>query len=204
MDYHEIYDRLAIAYDLIFGPLLSHGHKMAIRAMDLKPGMKILEVGIGTGLTLPYFPKDTEIKGIDLSDGMLKKAENRIKKLGMKNVELFNMSAEALTFKNKSFDCVFAPSVLSVVNDPKKVLDEMGRVCKDDGLVCIVSHFAGSTFLEKMGDKFFDPLTNKLVGFRMTTPPEIVEKHSQWGVVLKKPLLPFNFGTLYLLKKKKT
>ncbi len=203
MDAHELYDRLAKAYDLFYGPLLSHGHKMAIKAMDLKPGMKILEVGIGTGLTLPYFPKDTEIKGIDLSDGMLKKAELRVKKLEMKNVELFNMSAEALTFKNKSFDCVFAPSVLSVVNDPKKVLDEMGRVCKDDGVVCVVSHFAGTTALQKFGDKVFDPWTQKMAGFRMTTPAEIVEKHNQLSVVLKKPLLPVNYGTLYLLKKKK-
>ena len=203
MDFFQVYDRLAVTYDLIFGPLLGHGHKMAIHAMDLKPGMKILEVGIGTGLTLPYFPKETEIKGIDLSAGMLQKAEVRVKKLDMHNVELFKMSAEALTFKDNTFDCVFAPSVLSVVNDPRKVLDEMGRVCKDTGVVCVVSHFAGTSFLEKATDKVCDPFTKKLVGYRMTTPPEIVEQHPLFTVILKKQIFPVNFGTLYLLKKKK-
>src|SRR5882762_182808 len=98
MNFYQLYDRLADTYDIGIGPLLRHGQKMAVHAMDLKPGMEILEVGIGTGLTLNHFPNDVHIKGIDLSEGMLKKAQKRVKKLEMKNVELLVMSAEKLNF----------------------------------------------------------------------------------------------------------
>jgi phosphatidylethanolamine/phosphatidyl-N-methylethanolamine N-methyltransferase len=203
MDYHRIYNRLADTYDMAIGPILRHGQKMAVHAMDLKPGMKILEVGIGTGLTLPFYPRDTEIKGIDLSEGMLKKAEKRIKDLHMGNVELFVMSAEEMTFKDASFDCVFAPSVFSVVNYPARVLEEMYRVCKKDGVICIISHFSGDTPFQKIYDRFWDPFTRKLIGFRMTTPRNVVEGYTATEVILKRPIYsPLNFNTLYLLKKK--
>src|ERR1700722_18872568 len=104
MEIHQIYDRLADTYDWGFGPILRHGQKMAIHAMNIKAGMRILEVGIGTGLTLPFYPKETEIKGIDLSERMLKKAALKIKKLDLKNVELFHMSAEKIQFGDTSFD----------------------------------------------------------------------------------------------------
>jgi phosphatidylethanolamine/phosphatidyl-N-methylethanolamine N-methyltransferase len=200
--FHKIYDRLAQGYDLAFGPLLGHGQKMAMNAMDIKPQHKVLEVGIGTGLTLPLYRKEQDIVGIDLSEGMLAKAQERIKTYGMKNVSLKVMSAENLKFEDNSFDVVFAPSVLSVVSDPMKTLEEMRRVVKPDGVICIVSHFAGSNVVEKTIDRLTDPLTKKLVGFRMTTPRQIIESHGGLKVILKKTIFILNFGTLYLLKKK--
>src|SRR5579884_2704819 len=92
--FFKIYDRLAQGYDLAFGPLLKHGQKMAMKAMDIKPQDTILEVGIGTGLTLPYYRKDQEVIGIDLSEQMLAKAQERVKKLEMTHVKLQVMSAE--------------------------------------------------------------------------------------------------------------
>lgn len=200
--YHKIYDRLAQGYDLAMGPLLHSGHKMAMKAMDIKPQHKVLEVGIGTGLTLPFYRQDQSIVGVDLSKGMLAKAEGRVKNLGMAHVKLIEMSGEKLEFEANTFDVVFAPSVFSVVNDPQKVLDEMIRVVKPEGTICIVSHFAGSSFAEKWIDRLTDPLTRKLVGFRMTTPRNIVESHTGAVVVLKKPIFLLNYGTLYLLKKR--
>jgi phosphatidylethanolamine/phosphatidyl-N-methylethanolamine N-methyltransferase len=200
--FHKVYDRIAQGYDLAFGPLLRRGQKMAMNAMDIKSQHKVLEVGIGTGLTLPLYKKDQSIEGVDLSEGMLAKAEGRVEALGMKNVSLHVMSAEHLEFADNSFDVVFAPSVFSVVNDPAKVLSEMLRVVRPDGTLCIVSHFAGSKYAEKMIDKITDPLTRKLVGFRMTTPRQIVEGHPGVQILLKKTIFFLNFGTLYLLKKK--
>jgi phosphatidylethanolamine/phosphatidyl-N-methylethanolamine N-methyltransferase len=200
--FHKVYDRIAHGYDLAFGPLLRHGQKMAMNAMDIKPQHKVLEVGIGTGLTLPLYKKDQVIDGLDLSESMLAKAEKRVQSLGMKNVKLHIMSAENLKFADNTFDVVFAPSVFSVVNDPAKVLNEMIRVVRPEGTLCIVSHFAGSKYSEKMIDKLSDPLTRKLVGFRMTTPRQIVEGHSNVQILLKKTIFFLNFGTLYLLKKK--
>jgi phosphatidylethanolamine/phosphatidyl-N-methylethanolamine N-methyltransferase len=200
--FHKVYDRIAQGYDLGFGPLLRHGQKMAMNAMAIKPQDKVLEVGIGTGLTLPLYRKDQIIDGVDLSEGMLAKAEERVKSLEMKNVNLHVMSAEELKFPDNSFDVVFAPSVFSVVDDPGKVMSEMLRVVKPTGLICIVSHFAGTKLPEKIIDKLTDPLTRKLVGFRMTTPRSVVEGHQNVQVLLKKTIFLLNFGTLYLLKKK--
>jgi phosphatidylethanolamine/phosphatidyl-N-methylethanolamine N-methyltransferase len=200
--FHKVYDRIAHGYDLAIGPLLRRGQKMAMNAMDIKPNHRVLEVGIGTGLTLPFYKPEQNIVGVDLSEGMLAKAEERIQNLGMKNTVLHVMSAENLKLDDNSFDVVFAPSVMSVVNDPKKVLDEMLRVCKPDGTICIVSHFAGNSGPEKVIDFLSDPLTRKLVGFRMTTPRSIVEGHPKAKVVLKKTIFMLNFGTLYLIKKK--
>lgn len=202
--YFKLYDKIAQSYDLAFGPLLRHGQKMALNALEIKPAHKVLEVGIGTGLTLPFYRKDQKIDGVDLSERMLEKAEARKNKLGMTCVNLHVMSAEALEFPDNTFDIVYAPSVFSVVHDPKKVLDEMLRVAKPDGTLCIVSHFAGTTPAEKILDRLSDPLTRKLVGFRMTTPRSIVESHGGAQVILKKKIFLLNFGTLYLIKKKTT
>jgi phosphatidylethanolamine/phosphatidyl-N-methylethanolamine N-methyltransferase len=199
--FYKIYDRLASGYDLLLGPLLKHSQKMAVHAMDIKPGSQVLEVGIGTGLTLPLYSKEQSIVGIDLSEGMLKKAEERVRDLGMSKVELHKMSAEELKFSDDSFDYVYAPSVFSVVSNPRKVLDEMVRVCKPDGTICVVSHFAGDGWAEKIIDRVTNPLTQKLVGFRTITPKEIVEAHPKAKVVLKKEVFFLNFSTLYLLKK---
>ena len=199
---HKVYDRIAHTYDLAFGPLLQHGHKMAMNAMDIKPQQRVLEVGIGTGLTLPYYRNDQHIDGVDLAEEMLSRAEERVKKLNMLNVHLHVMSAEQLGFADETFDIVFAPSVFSVVSDPKKVLDEMARVSKKDGLMCIVSHFAGGSKFERFVDKVTDPLTRKLVGFRMTTPRQVVENHPGVQVIMKQPIFLLNYGTLYLLKRK--
>jgi phosphatidylethanolamine/phosphatidyl-N-methylethanolamine N-methyltransferase len=199
---HKVYDRLALGYDLAFGPLLRHGQKIAMRAMSIQPNQKVLEVGIGTGLTLALYKKDQHIDGVDLSESMLAKAEEKIKKLDMKNVTLHKMSAEHLEFENNTFDVVFAPSVFSVVSNPQKVLDEMLRVVKPDGILCVVSHFAGDKFHEKVVDKLSDPLTRKIVGFRMTTPKQVVESHKGLHILLKKPIFALNFSTLYLLKRK--
>jgi phosphatidylethanolamine/phosphatidyl-N-methylethanolamine N-methyltransferase len=200
--FHKVYDRIAQGYDFALGPLLGQGQKMAMNAMDIKPQHKVLEVGIGTGLTLPRYRKEQDIIGIDLSQGMLAKAQIRIEELGMKNVRLQVMNAENLKFEDNSFDVVFAPSVLSVVSDPMKTLEEMKRVTKPDGVICVVAHFAGGNIIEKTIDRLTDPLTRKLVGFRMTTPRQIIEGHGGLKVILKKKIFILNFGTLYLLKKK--
>jgi phosphatidylethanolamine/phosphatidyl-N-methylethanolamine N-methyltransferase len=199
--FHKVYERMAQVYDIAIGPLLKHGQKLALRALDLQPGQKILEVGIGTGLTLPLYRKDVHVIGVDLSESMLAKAQQRIEELDMKNVKLEIMSAEDLKFDDNSFDVVFAPSVFSVVNDARKALDEMTRVCRTDGLICVLSHFAGDTGPEKAIDKVLDPLSRKWAGFRMNTPRQIVEIHPNTKVILKKDIFALNFSTLYLLKK---
>jgi phosphatidylethanolamine/phosphatidyl-N-methylethanolamine N-methyltransferase len=197
-----VYDKIADQYDLIFKLLLGKGQKMAINAMDIKPGMNILEIGIGTGLTLPLYPEGIRLVGIDLSQAMLDKATDRIKESGLKNIELRHMSAEDLKLPDNSFDRVFAPSVLSVVDHPEKVLNEMVRTCKSGGLICVIAHFAANQFHTKILDRVFEPVTKKLFGFRMTTKHSFMENHPDATVVLKRDVRALNFSKLYMLQKK--
>jgi len=201
--YQKIYDRLADRYDLVYGRILSRGHKLAIKAMALNGPHKILEVGIGTGLTLSHYPKHADITGIDISDAMLEIAREKIKDLKLTNAKVKTMSAEKLEYDDNSFDRVFAPSVISAVAQPGKVIEEMIRVCKHGGHICIVSHFAGKKVHDKLVDLLSDSLTQKFLGFRMTTPLELVEKNTRVEVVMKDSIFPVwkNFSRLYILKK---
>ncbi len=175
---------------------------MAIKAMRLEKGMAVLEVGIGTGVTIEHYPEDINIVGIDLSSEMLSVAQKKITKLGLKNIELKKMSAEKLEFPDQSFDRVYAPSVISVVSDPKKVIDEMARVCRPGGFVCIVSHFEGEDRISRALDKGCDPIVQKYLGFRMSTPRSVYLQHPLLEVVTIEKTLPPNFSDVILLRRR--
>ena len=201
-NFRKIYDNLASVYDIVYGGFLARGLDLAVAGMKLKAEMDVLEIGIGTGLSLPLFPKKTHVVGIDVSQAMLDMAKTRVKELKMPNVELRLMGAERLEFKDATFDRVFAPSVFSVMHNPSAALDEMIRVCRSDGLICIVSHFTGESTGTRFLDTATNPFTQRFLGFRMNTPRNIIENHSGVEIVLKKNVYPLNFSTLYILKKK--
>ena len=136
------YRRYANFYDAIWGLVLQPGRKAVVEAMKCKPGDHVLEVGVGTGISLPLFPRSVRITGVDLSHEMLEKARARKARKKLDNVEaLLEMDAEAMTFPDQSFDKVVAMYVVSAVENPARVLDELHRVCKPDGEVFIVNHF---------------------------------------------------------------
>ena len=114
----RVYDKIARVYDLTFGPTLHPGRLIALERMGIKPGDKILEVGVGTGINASLYPKHCHVTGIDFSALMLEKARERVVKKGVTNVRLQEMDAANLTFADKSFDIVYAPYVISVVSDP--------------------------------------------------------------------------------------
>ena len=134
------YRRYSSIYDTVFGPVLQPGRKAVVDALGLKPGERVLEVGVGTGLSLPLYPRTVTITGIDLSAEMLDKARARAQRLP--HVEaLHEMNAEQMTFADRSFDKVVAMYVISVVENPQRLLDELHRVCKPDGEIFLVNHF---------------------------------------------------------------
>ncbi|MGE3974743.1 MAG: class I SAM-dependent methyltransferase [Bdellovibrionales bacterium] len=192
---------MAKIYDLFYGPFLLKGLGMAFRAMKIEPGLKILEVGIGTGITLERYPHDVQVVGIDLSAEMLEQARLKIKNLELKNIELKQMSAEKLEFADASFDRVFAPSVISVVSEPRRVVDEMIRVCKPGGLVCIVSHFAGETGPTRLIDRVLTPVTQGLLGFHMDTSRNVYLKRAGVEVVSVEKTLKPNFSDVIVLRR---
>ncbi len=160
-----VYARLAHIYDLIWGPPLQHGRVRALRRMQLRPGQKVLEVGVGTGINAVLYPRNCSVTGIDFSPSMLEKARERISRKDMTNIELLEMDASDLRFPDDTFDVVYAPYLVSVVPDPAGVLREMYRVCKPGGRVVILNHFLSNHKLLSRVEHAITPLTVH-VGFK--------------------------------------
>ncbi len=139
----KAYRRTAPYYDAVFGVLLGPGRRRTVRLANRLQGRRLLEVGVGTGLSLARYRRDFSIVGIDVSEEMLSRAQERVAAKGLDNVEgLYNMDAENLDFADDSFDIVCAMYIASVVPHPARLLSELQRVCKPDGHILIVNHFA--------------------------------------------------------------
>ena len=161
----EVYSKLANIYDLLFGVPLNRGRLEAIQRMPIAAHSRVLEVGVGTGLTLALYPKHAWITGIDLSASMLEKARERVGKEVLPNVRLLEMDAADLRFADNSFDIVYAPYLISAVKDPVRVVREMTRVCRRGGRIVLLNHFLSSNFLLSRFERLISPLTIR-VGFK--------------------------------------
>ncbi|CAK0758382.1 Phosphatidylethanolamine N-methyltransferase [Gammaproteobacteria bacterium] len=160
------YRRHSYYYDTIFGPILHPGRKLITQALHLDSGERVLEVGVGTGLSLPLYPSTVRVSGIDISREMLDIARKRVIQDQLDHVDaLLEMDAEALDFPDASFDKVIAMYVVSVVPNPIRVVDEMRRVCKPDGELFIVNHFHSQRPVIREIEDLLAPLS-KLAGFR--------------------------------------
>jgi len=160
-----VYDKLATVYDLVFGPTLHPGRLQAIERMNIQPGMRVLEVGVGTGINLSLYPKDAAITGIDFSEAMLEKARERAARKDMRNTRLLQMDAADLKFADGSFDIVYAPYLISVVPDPVKVAQEMRRVCRPGGRIIFLNHFLSPNPLLSRIERLISPFTIH-IGFK--------------------------------------
>jgi len=156
------YDFYAPIYDFIFDWIFAPGRQAAIQHLDLAPGERILEVGIGTGLNLPLYPAACRLTGIDLSQEMLDKAVERAQKLAMPNVTLKVMDATSLDFAENEFDKAVATYTISAVPDPVAVLREMRRVVKPGGLLVILNHFRSNRRLSGHLEDFIAPVCTRL------------------------------------------
>ena len=160
-----VYDKLAKVYDLIFGPTLHPGRIQAIQKMSIKPGERVLEVGVGTGINLSLYPRDCSVAGIDFSSSMLEKARERAARKEITNVRLLQMDAADLKFVDHSFDIVYAPYLISVVPDPVKVAREMRRVCRPGGRIIFLNHFLSPNALLSRVERLLSPFTIH-IGFK--------------------------------------
>ncbi len=136
------YARWAPVYNLTFGAITSAGRRR-VAAMVNARGGSLLEVGVGTGMSLDLYGRDVRVTGIDASPEMLAKAEERVAEKALTNVTaLREMDARRLDFPDAVFDHVAALHIMSVVPEPERVMAEMARVLKPGGSVFVVNHFA--------------------------------------------------------------
>jgi len=184
------YRRYARYYDLVFGAIFHPGRNTAIEHLHCESGDRILEVGVGTGLSLSLYPKDVKITGIDLSSDMLMRAHQRVRADGLTNVEeLLQMDAQNMAFEDSSFDKVVAMYVASVVPDPKKLMEEIRRVCKPGGVIIFLNHFENKNPVVKRAEALIQPLA-KYLGFHPDFP--MTEFLEQTGFEVK-TAIPVNF-----------
>jgi phosphatidylethanolamine/phosphatidyl-N-methylethanolamine N-methyltransferase len=161
----KVYEKLATVYDFTFGPVLHPGRVDAIERMGIRPGDRVLEVGVGTGINAALYPRDCSVTGVDLSSPMLEKARERVARKGVRNVRLLQMDAANLKFGDDTFDIVYAPYVISVVPDPVAVTREMCRVCRPGGRIVILNHFRSRNALMASIERMISPFTVH-IGFK--------------------------------------
>jgi len=161
----DVYEKLALVYDFAFGPPLHAGRVESVGRLEITPGDRVLEVGVGTGINAVLYPRHCHVTGIDLSSSMLDKAERRIASRRLTNVRLLQMDAEALTFPDDSFDIVYAPYTISVVSDPIKAVHEMRRVCRSGGRFVFLNHFMSTNPFWSRIERLISPFTVHL-GFK--------------------------------------
>jgi phosphatidylethanolamine/phosphatidyl-N-methylethanolamine N-methyltransferase len=171
------YARWAPIYDLVFGAVFDRGRKASIAAAE-RIGGRILEVGVGTGLSLPDYSWTNRLTGIDLSAPMLRKAKARAAQHRLTNVDgLAVMDAQLLGFQDGVFDVVVAQYVITAVPDPEATLDEFARVLKPGGEIILVNHLGAESGLRAAFERWFAPLARRL-GWR----PEFRwERLAQWA-----------------------
>ncbi|HVJ51819.1 MAG TPA: class I SAM-dependent methyltransferase [Aliidongia sp.] len=155
----QAYRDYAPAYDVLFGPLLQRARRRAVRHANDGPAQKLLEIGVGTGLSLPYYRPDAQITGVDISEEMLAKARERAARLALGGrCRLMLMNAEDMGFADDSFDVVLALFVASTVQNLQHFGAELRRVCKPGGKIVLVNHFSSPS-------RFGAPLRRQLTRF---------------------------------------
>ncbi len=173
----KAYARWAPVYDLVFGAVFERGRHAAIAAAE-RIGGRILEVGVGTGISLPRYSRECRLCGVDISEPMLRKAQDRVAEFGLSNVEgLWVMDAERLSFPDNSFDVVVAQYVITTVPNPEATLDEFARVLKPGGEIVLVSRVGAEAGLRRALEHWFAPAARKL-GWRTEFS---FERYARWA-----------------------
>jgi phosphatidylethanolamine/phosphatidyl-N-methylethanolamine N-methyltransferase len=161
----KIYDVQSFVYDKTFGALVKKRIARAITHMNIKDGETVLDVGVGTGGSMPYYPKHAKVMGVDLSGGMLKQARKKIEEENFHNVTVFQGNALELPFEDSSFDHLFISHVISVVSQPELLIREAQRVAKEGAKIVILNHFLSTNRFVAMLEKWANPICQK-IGWR--------------------------------------
>jgi phosphatidylethanolamine/phosphatidyl-N-methylethanolamine N-methyltransferase len=170
------YDRWAPVYDLVFGQVFERGRRASLEAAE-RIGGRILEVGVGTGISLPDYSRRNRIVGVDISEAMLEKARHRVTAIGLAHVEALEvMDAERLNFPDDSFDVVVAQYVVTAVPNPEAALDEFARVLKPGGEIILLSRVGAEAGARRAIEHLVAPAARRL-GWRTEFP---WQRYADW------------------------
>jgi len=190
------YQRAASWYDLVYGPILQPGRKAAIQALALEPGDRVLEVGVGTGLSLSLYPRAVELTGIDLSQEMLAKARVRAADQRPGSVtEFLEMDGQQMGFRDDSFDAVLAMYIVGVAADSAALLNEICRVCKPSGTIVIVNHFHSRNPVCAAYNRLLKPLS-RLISQRPHMPLREFLQHANLELESRTRANMFRYSTV--------
>jgi phosphatidylethanolamine/phosphatidyl-N-methylethanolamine N-methyltransferase len=193
------YGRWAPVYDRVFGQVFARGRAAAIAASE-RIGGRILEVGVGTGLSLPDYSRSNRITGIDIAEPMLRKAQERVRAFGLTNIDALSvMDASKLAFPDASFDVVVAQFVITAVPDPEGTLDEFARVVRPGGEIILVNHIGAENGPRAVFETCFAPIARRLgwrPEFRFARLTDWAEHNSGVRLIERTALPPFGNFTL--------
>ncbi len=197
------YARWAPVYDLVFGAVFERGRMSAIEAAERAcgpAGGRILEVGVGTGISLPDYSHKNRLTGVDLSEPMLRKAHERVAEKKLTNVEaLAVMDAERLALPDNAFDVVVAQYVITAVPNPEATLDEFARVLKPGGEIVLVNHIGAEQGPRRLFEQWFAPIARRL-GWRVEFPfgrlTDWAARHGGVRVIERKAMPPLGHFSL--------
>lgn len=194
------YARWAPIYDKTFGAVTNAGRRRAVSYINDRGG-HVLEVGVGTGLSLAHYSSETHLTGIDFSEDMLRKARDKVESMKLSQVrELRQMDARTLDFPDDHFDTVVAMHVLSVVPEPERVMSEIARVCKPGGKVVITNHFIRESGVMASLERLFSPFAN-IIGWHSDFEVGTVLQEKALTLEERQALPPLGIMTFMVLEK---
>jgi phosphatidylethanolamine/phosphatidyl-N-methylethanolamine N-methyltransferase len=196
------YRLLAPAYDAIFGLLLQHGRRLGIRALACQPGDRVLEVCVGTGLSLPLYPPGVQVTGIDISREMLAKAAARVRRRRLAQcTSLLQMDAVHLAFADESFDKASMMFAVSGLPDPVRAMRELQRVCRPGATIVIASHFLSRNPLVRFCDLLLTPFY-RLMRYRDDLDLDALVADAGLDVVRTMPANLFGYATVVVCRNR--
>jgi phosphatidylethanolamine/phosphatidyl-N-methylethanolamine N-methyltransferase len=195
----KAYARWAPIYDFVFGAVFDSGRQASIAAAE-RVGGRILEVGVGTGLSLPDYARSNRLVGVDLSAPMLHKAKTRVVEQQLNHVDgLAVMDAQRLAFKDAAFDVVVAQYVITTVPDAETTLNEFARVVRPGGEIVLVNHLGAESGPRAVYERLFAPVGRRLgwqVEFRWQRLAQWAARHGGVRVIERRPMPPLGHFSL--------